>query len=161
MKYSRSLLLYQADPVYGLLLKIILPVVPLLLLGSAAYLRLRGEQTGGLVLVGESVLVGLIFWIVFPRKYRVYEDHLSIVLGGTLSVNIGFEKVVSIEITNRTALTANFVTTIARTYVLIARKGALSIAITPKSYEGFVQNANLALNDWKRTRTPVSEAHNR
>ena len=152
MKYSRSLLLYQEDPAYGLLLKLILPIVPLLLLASAIYLQSRGEKDGAFVLFGETALVCLIFWIVFPRKYRVYEDHLSVALGGPLSLNVPFERVVSVEITNRTAFTVNYVTTIARTYVLIARKGALGIAITPKSYEAFVQNANLALNEWKRTR---------
>lgn len=156
MKYSRSLLLYQEDPAYGLLLKIIIPVVPLLVLGSAVYLELRGEEAGAAVLVGEAALVGLIFWFVFPRKYRVYEDHFSVALGGPISVNISFERVVSVQITNRTALTVNYVTTIAGTYVLIARKGALSVAITPKSYGAFVQNANLALNEWKRTRAQTS-----
>ncbi len=156
MKYSRSLLLYQEDPAYGLVLKIILPVVPLLLFGSAIYLQLRREEAGAAVLFGEAAFVGFILWLVFPRKYRVYEDHLSVALGGPISLNIPFERVVSVQITNRTALTVNFVTTIARTYVLIIRKGALSVAITPKSYEAFVQNANLALDEWRRTRAQAS-----
>ncbi len=156
MRYSRSLLLYQEDPAYGLLLKIILPVVPLLLVGSAVYLQFRREVAGAAVLFIEAAVVGLIFWLVFPRKYGVYEDHLSIALGGPISVNMPFERVVSVQVTNRTALTVNYVTTIARTYVLVARKGALSVAITPKSYEAFVQNANLALNEWRRTRGQAS-----
>jgi hypothetical protein len=161
MKYSKSLLLYQDAPAYGLLLKIILPIVPLILVGSAVYLQMTGEETGAIVLTGESFLVALVFWMVFPRKYRVYEDHLSVALGGPLSVNIGFDRIVSIEVTSRTAFTSNFVTRMARTYVLITRKRGLSIAITPKSYDSFVQNANLALSEWRRTTPPGQSGRDR
>ena len=160
MKYSKSLLLYQEEPAYGLLLKIILPIVPLLLLGSAIYLQITGEEAGAIVLTGESLLVAFIFWMVFPRKYRVYEDHLSVALGGPLSVNIGFDRIVSIEVTSRTAFTTNFVTRAARTYVLITRRRGISIAITPKSYDSFVQNANLALSEWRRTRSSSQGGRN-
>jgi hypothetical protein len=153
MRYSKSLLLYQDDAPYGMVMKLLFMVVPAGMLIAAAYLWTTGERDGSLALLAEAFLIGAIFWLVFPRKYQVYEDHLRIALGGPLGIRIGFDKLVAVEITNRQALTMNFVTRFARTYVRIVRKGGMSIAITPKSYEQFVENATRAMREWARTRT--------
>ena len=152
MKYSKSLLLYQDDPVYGLVLKFIRVVVPVGLLITSIYLWSSGDVSGGLALLGETFFVVILFWIVFPRRYQVYNDHLRIALGGPFGVRVGFDKIARVEVTGRTAFTVNFVTRIARTYVRIVKKKGLSIAITPKSNELFVENANRALMEWARTR---------
>jgi len=93
-------------------------------------------------------VIGLAFWFVFPREYRVYEDHLRIVLGGPFSVKVRFQNVKAVRITNRSSLTVNFVTRITRTYVEIAKKKGITIAITPTVAESFVEEANRALGRW-------------
>ena len=118
---------------------------------ASIYLWSSGEATGGLVLLLEAFIVGLIFWLVFPREYRVYRDHLRIVLGGPLSVKVGFENIRAIRTTSKTAFTVNFVTRITKSYVEIAKKRGLSIAITPTANDSFVENANRALEQWLRT----------
>ena len=82
MNYSKSILLYQDKPSYGLLLKLIVLIVPVASLVGSIYLFSSGESADAIVLLVEAFVVGLIFWSVFPRSYRVYEDHLRIVLGG-------------------------------------------------------------------------------
>jgi hypothetical protein len=150
MSYSKSLLLYQDDPAYGLLLKLIVVIVPGGLLVTSIYLWFSGEDTGGLVMLSEAFFIGLVFWIVFPRKYQVYDDHLRIVLGGPFAVKIGFDRITAIEVTNRMGLTINFVTRFTWTYVRIMKRNGLDIAITPKSNELFADNANRALSEWAR-----------
>jgi hypothetical protein len=151
MSYSGSLLLYQDEPAYGLFLKLIIFFVPAGLLGGSVYLLSTGEVSGSLALLAEAVFIALIFWMVFPRKYQVYQDHLRIVLGGPIAIKIRFEKIKAVEVTGRTAFTVNFVTRIAWNYVIIVKKRGLSIAITPKSNELFADNANRALSEWNRT----------
>jgi hypothetical protein len=148
-RYSKSLLVHEDEPEYGTLLRLLFLIVPAGLLISSRYLWSTGESEGGAALLAETFLIGFIFWIVFPRKYQVYEDHLAIALGGPVSIKIGFEKIAAVEITGRTSMTMNFVTRFARTYVRIARKGAMSIAITPKSYDQFVEHANRAIREWE------------
>jgi len=82
-------------------------------------------------LVVPGVITGLVFWFVFPREYRVYDDHLRIVLGRPFSVKVGFQDVEAVRTTSRSSLSLNFVTRITRTYVEIARKKGTSITITP------------------------------
>jgi hypothetical protein len=121
------------------------------LVGSL-YLYLSGDTSGSLALLPEAFIVGLIFWLVFPREYQVYEDHLRIVLGGPFSVKVGFQNIKAIRITSRTGLTVNFVTRIAKSYVEIAKKRGWSIAITPTANDSFVENANRALEQWLKTK---------
>jgi hypothetical protein len=151
MSYSRSLLLYQDGPAYGLLLKAIVALVPGILLAASIYVWSLGDSPGSLALLVEAFIIGFIFWAVFPRKYRVYEDHVRIVLGGPFSVKVGFDKIKTIEVTSRLSLSINFVTTVTKSYVAITKKQGLSIAITPRASDLFVENANRALSQWLKT----------
>ena len=150
MNYSTSILLYQDKPKYGLLLKLVL-IIPIAFLVGSLYLWLSGDISGSLALLPSAFTSGLIFWLVFPREYQAYEDHLRIVLGGPFSVKVGFQNVKAIRITSRTGLTVNFVTRITKSYVEIVKKRGWSIAITPTVNESFVENANRALEQWLKT----------
>ena len=161
MNYSRSVLLYQDEPAYGLFLKLIVVLVPAALLVASIYLLSSGESSGGLALLVEAFIVGFIFWIVFPRRYQVYEDHIRIALGGPFSVKVGFDKIEAIRVTSKFIFSVNFVTKLTKSYVEIAKRRGLSIAITPKSNELFVDNASQALEEWARTRTVRSPTNMR
>jgi hypothetical protein len=151
MNYSKSLLLYQDEPAYGLLLKLIIVIMPVALLAASIYVLSLGDSSGGLALLVEAFIIGFIFWVVFPRRYQVYEDHVRIVLGGPFSVRVGFDKIKTIGVTSRLTFSVNFVTKLTRSYVEIAKKRGLSIAITPRANDLFVENANRALSQWLKT----------
>jgi len=150
MDYSQSVLLYQDKPKYGLILKLVM-IIPVVLLASGIYLWSTGDAIDSLVLVIEAFIIGLIFWFVFPREYQVYENHLRIVLGGPFSVKVGFQNIEAIRITSRLSFTINFVTRITRSYVEIAIKKGMSIAITPTDDKSFVEKANQAMSQWAKT----------
>jgi hypothetical protein len=150
MNYSQSVLLYQDKPKYGLVLKIVL-IIPVILLALSLYLWSTGDAPVSLVLLTEAVIIGLILWFVLPREYQVYENHLRIVLGGPFSVKVGFQSIEAIRITSRVSFSINFVTRITRSYVEIAIKKGMSIAITPTDDKSFVEKANQALSQWAKT----------
>ena len=150
MQYSKSILLHQDKPRYGLLLKLVL-IIPIALLVGSLYLWLSGDIAGSLALLPQAFIIGLICWFVFPREYQVYEDHLRIAMGGPFSVKVGFQNIRTIRITGRTGLTVNFGTRITRSYVEIVKKRGWSIAITPTDNDVFMENANRALEQWVNT----------
>ena len=123
MNYSKSLLLYQDEPAYGLILKLIIVIVLGVLLATNIYVLSLGDGSGGLALLVEALIIGFIFWIVFPRRYQVYEDHVRIVLDGPFSVKVGFDKIKTIGVTSRLTVSVNFVTKLTKSYVEIAKKG--------------------------------------
>lgn len=151
MNYSKSLLLYQDVPAYGLLLKLLIVIMPVAMLAASIYVFSSGDSNGGLALLIEAFIIGFIFWVVFPRRYQVFEDQVRIVLGGPFSVKVGFDKIKTIRITSRLTLSVNFATKLTKKYVEIAQKKGLSIAITPGDYDLFVENANGALSRWIET----------
>ena len=154
MQYSKSILLYQDKPTYGLLLKLIL-IIPAAFLVGSLYLYLSGDVSGSLALLPGALFSGLIFWFVFPREYQVYDDHLRIALGRPFSVKVIFQNVKTIRITSRTGLTINFVFRIAKSYVEIVKKMGWNITITPTSSDAFVENAKRALEQWARTQREI------
>ena len=77
LQYSKSMLLYQDKPQYGLLLKLFL-MIPVAFLVGSLYLYLLGDTLGRLALLPQAFIIGLIFWFVIPREYQLYEDHLRI-----------------------------------------------------------------------------------
>jgi hypothetical protein len=144
----RRLLLYSEDALYGPVLKLIFLIIPTAFIVMSVYLWLNDAHEGSIALFVDGVFIGIIFLSILPRKYQIYDDQLRIVLGGPFSIKLGFEKITKIEVTNKTLLTANFVTAMGRNYVRIVRKKGLDIAITPKSNEEFVDRTNRALRIW-------------
>ncbi len=152
MNYSKSLLLYQDVPAYGLFLKLLIVIMPVAMLAAGIYVFSSGDSDDGLALLIEAFIIGFIFWVVFPRRYQIYEDHVRIVLGGPFSVKVGFNKIKTLRVTSRQTLSVNFVTKLTKNYVEIAIKRGLSIAITPGDNDLFVENANQALIRWTEAR---------
>jgi len=124
---------------------------PLSFLVGSYYLFSSGERDGALALLADALIMSLIFLSVSPRSYQVYEDHLRIVLGGPFSIKIGFDNIKSIEATRRLVFSVNFATRMTGNYVAITPKRGLTIAITPRDNEAFVENANRALGEWIKT----------
>jgi len=128
-------------------------VFPIVLIAASTYFGATGAASDSLGLLAVGLMIGVTYWLIFPREYQVYQDHLRIVLGGPFSVRVGFHNVKAIRITGSSSLSVNFVTRITRTYVEIAKKKGISVAITPSAAEPFVEAANRALDRWTQTRS--------
>lgn len=150
MDYLQGVPLYEDKPEHGLVLKLIM-LLPAVLAAAGIYHWFTGDALGGIALLVPALIVGLVFWLVFPRAYRVYEDHLCIVLGGPFLVRIGFHNVKTIRVASGSSLSVNFCTRITRTCVEIVKKKGLSIMITPTIPDSFVEEANRALGQWAKT----------
>ncbi|MFC2043799.1 hypothetical protein ACFLT8_01125 [Chloroflexota bacterium] len=137
-------------------MKLIIVVIPIAMLIESIYLFISGNNAEGLILLFEFIIIGLIFWSVFPRKYQVYEDHLRIMLGGSFSVKVGFNQIEAIGIKRGLAFGINYATKLTGSHVEIAKKRWFSITITPKDYDLFVENANRALSQWIKTQANIS-----
>lgn len=99
----------------------------------------------------ETIIIGFVFWIVFPREYRVYEDHISIVLGGPFAIRVGFHELKEVRIKRGISPTANFVTSVTAQCVEIVKRKGIGLAITPSHSDEFVEYANQALKQWQKT----------
>ncbi len=146
---SRSIL-YEDKAASGWILKLVFLILPAVLIIAGLYLWYSSQDSGNLGLVIVGIIIGLVLWFILPRKYQVFEDHLRIVFVEPIALVARFNQIASIEVTTRTALTVNLVSRIAKAYVIIVKRKGLSIAITPEHSDLFVENANRALNQWKK-----------
>ncbi len=151
-----SLLLYEDKPAYSTVLKVVIVLVPGLLLFNSLFFWSAGDMEAARALLIEALIIILIFWLVFPRSYKIYEDHIRIALGGPLSVKVGFDNVKAVRVSSNLSFGVNFATAISRSYVEIVKVRGARIAITPKDRESFVDNASRALEAWKKERAMLT-----
>lgn len=139
---------YEDKPNIGKLLMAVLglPVVIFLII---AIVLLPAEPETGFALAGTAVLISIIFWIVLPRKYVVYEDKVKIVLGGPLSVGIPFKNIRTARIPKGVFTTGvNWVTSFKNELQIVTRRG-WNINITPGDRDQFLEHLNKALEEWR------------
>jgi hypothetical protein len=122
----------------------------LLAVAGAGYLSGKDIE-GAITLLAVTILVGVIYWAVFPRKYSIHSAGMKIILGGPFSFNVPFQNVESAIKPEGATIGINFPGSFSSEHaVQIVRKKGMRVNITPSDRDLFIQNLNQALNDWKR-----------
>jgi hypothetical protein len=81
------ILLYQQTPVYAWWLKLLLGgILALTLILGLALIPV--DIIGASVCLGVTLFDALLFWAIIPRRYCIYEDRLTIQLGGPLAFSV-------------------------------------------------------------------------
>ncbi len=148
--------IYEDSPYYDVWIKslIVLPIFFVLIGVYYVYIKDVPSAVG---LFGTGLLMGLIYWLVFPRKYQVMDRKLKIMLGGPFSFNIPFDTLETVGKPEGFNVGLNFATTfISEHAVEIKRKKGMTVNITPGNRDLFLENLNKAVYDWKSGRSKVS-----
>ena len=142
--------IYEDRPEYDGWLKGIMMLPVFFILLGLYYLYLREIPSAG-GLFGTALLMGLIYWAVFPRKYQVLDSKIRIALGGPFSFNIPFDNLETASKPEGFNLGINFATTFVTEHIVeIKRKTGMNVNITPNNRDLFLENLNKAIYDWKR-----------
>jgi hypothetical protein len=80
-------LIYEDTPRYDWSLKLILGAV-LAATAVAGVIIILYDVAGGLAMFGVTLLDALIFYLVVPRRYQIFNTKLRIVLGGPFNMDI-------------------------------------------------------------------------
>jgi hypothetical protein len=114
------------------------------------------------VMFGVTVMDGLIFHLVMPRRYQIYTDRLVVVLGHPLSKTIKLTDIKSVKRVSgsSTMNSSGFrFTTIARNAIEIERYSGLKIVISPENNAIFLEHLEQAVKASQRYQT-LSEPRN-
>jgi len=145
-------IIYEDRPHYDVWLKalMVLPVF-FILIGLYSLFTAPVESAVGLFATG--LLMGAIYWAVFPRKYQILDTKIRIVLGGQFSFNVPFDTLETAGKPEGVNLGINFATTfLSQHAVEIKRKKGMNVNITPNDRDLFLENLNKAVYDWKRNK---------
>ena len=142
--------IYEDSPHYDVWLKSLI-VLPVFFLLIGIYYLYTTDISSAVGLFATGLLMGAIYWAVFPRKYQVLDSKLRIVLGGPFSFNIAFDTLESAGKQEGVNFGLNFATTFMTEHIVeIKRKKGMTVNITPSNRDLFLENLNKAVLDWKR-----------
>jgi hypothetical protein len=148
-------IIYEDSPHYDVWIKGII-MLPIFFIVIGLYFLFTRDVEASLGVFGTGLLMGALYWAIFPRKYQVFDNKLKIVLGGPFSVNIYFDTLESAGKQEGVNFGLNFATTFISEHVVeIKRKKGMTVNITPANRELFLENLNKAVYNWKSGRSKV------
>jgi hypothetical protein len=131
-------------------------VLPVFFILIGLYYLFTAQVESAIGLFATGVLMGAIYWAVFPRKYQILDSKIRIVLGGQFSFNVPFDTLETAGKPEGISLGINFATTFVSQHVVeIKRKKGMNVNITPSDLDLFLENLNKAVYDWKRSASKV------
>ncbi len=102
----------------------------------------------GWVLLGTTVLEGLLFHCLLPRRFQLYPDRLRVILGYPFRFNIRLDTIEEVRAVSaaRTLFNAGLrLATSPGNGVRIRRRGGFDLVISPRNRELFLEQVNGAL----------------
>ena len=149
-------IIYEDSPNYDVWIKGIM-MLPIFFIVIGLYFLFTTDVEAAVGVFATGLLMGAVYWAIFPRKYQVFDNRVKIVLGGPFSVNISFDNLESAGKQEGINFGLNFATTfISEHAVEIKRKKGLTVNITPGNRDRFLENLNKAIYDWKSGAARVS-----
>ena len=143
-------IVYEEAPRYDSLLKAIM-VLPVFFIVFGIYYLIIAEVGAAIAMFATTLLMGIIYWAIFPRKYQILDSKFRIVLGGPFSLNVPFDNLETATKSQGATFGINFPTCFSseRTVQIVRKKGWY-VNITPNDPDLFLENLNKALADWRR-----------
>ena len=142
--------IYEDSPHYDVWLKGIM-MLPVFFILIGLYFLFTAQVESAIGLFATAVLMGAIYWAIFPRKYQVLESKLRIVLGGPFSFNVPFDTLENAGKPEGVNFGINFATTFISEHIVeIKRKKGMTVNITPNDRDLFLENLDKAVDDWRR-----------
>lgn len=136
--------MYEDMPRYDRITKILIAAI----LGAflvAGIVLLFYAVAAGMAVFGDTLLVALIFYFVFPRRYQVFNTKLRIVLGWPLGWDIPLSTIGGAHAapgTTRWIYKGVRLATSSGTLVEIVRKKGVNVIISPSNKEAFLERLN-------------------
>src|SRR4030043_1552912 len=143
-------IVYEEAPRYDSLLKAIM-VLPVFFIVFGIYYLIIAEGEAAIAMFATTLLMGIIYWAIFPRKYQILDSKFRIALGGPFSLNVPFDNLETARKPHGATFGINFPTCFSseRTVQIVRKKGWY-VNITPNDPDLFLEKLNKALNDWRR-----------
>lgn len=140
-------LVYEDTPRYDFWLKSILGGV-LALTFILGVILLSEDIGAALAMFGWTLFDALLFKVILPRRYQIFQDGLKIVLGGPFALNIPLSNIREVRQASSSKAFAYWgirFTTSTHYVVEIVRKKGLSLVISPAKGDMFLEQLNQVL----------------
>ncbi len=128
-------------------------LIPLgLFIGALVFAYLQ-QWEPFLTLLGESILIALIFYFIFPRRFQIYSDKLRIMLGGPFAINIPLNTIREARRApgaRALSYSGMRLATSTRNVIEIIRSHGANYVISPQHADTFLEQLNDAIQSTGR-----------
>jgi hypothetical protein len=108
-------------------------------------------HAASIALFATAPFILIVYWLVLPTKIYILQDRIRIKYGHFFW-NIRFDTIESVKPAKGIPpLWSNSSVTSYRNQIEIVRIGRMNVRLSPSHRDQFVDHANRALSDWKRT----------
>ena len=145
-----QLVVLEDTPVYDKLNKYLIGgiiAIPLII----AIVLLTQDILGAVIMFGITVFDAIIFWCILPKRFLVYEDRIKIVLGGPFSYTVPFRDITNVRQATKDMAWVYWgmrLGTSLKFQVEIERKNGLGVIISPSMENEFIEQLNLARENY-------------
>ena len=144
---SPAFLLYEDEPRTDIWLKLMLVGLPVIFLVLGIVLLFQ-DTASALGMFGVTIFYAVLFRLVMPQKYQVYNDKVRIAMGGPFAWNIPFSTIKEVRSASRTSAFAyngvRFATS-SRDVVEIRRSKGCNVVISPSNKDVFLEQVRTAM----------------
>jgi hypothetical protein len=144
-----NILIHEDNTHRDIRLKLFLAVSVIIFLAAAlSFLGNNkiGDALAMFILAGSLVII---FSIIIPRHYLIFDDRVKIRFAGPLSFTIPFSTINKVGTAGRVSFGLNFPSSLSSSHAVgILRKRRLAVYITPDDRELFIKKLEKAINDW-------------
>jgi hypothetical protein len=139
--------LYQDSARYDLFFRVI-QALPLAVIIFAAFSDFKmGEQVKYIVMAVVFV-IGLIFWLLMPRRFYIMEDRIKFIQGVGLSFDVHYDRIEAARELGRSGFSINLSTSNTMRVELVMKKG-MNINFSPENSDEFIKKLNKTMSDWR------------
>jgi hypothetical protein len=143
-----STLVYESKAAYDTWLKIVLAFPPVLLIIETYFLA-RESTEDLLIMIATLAFLSIIYYLVLPRGYRIYNDKVAVLLGQPCSFSINFATIKSADRLKGIGFGVNYAGS-GRNTITLHRKKRMDVNIAPVDPDIFLSNLEKALQEWKK-----------
>ena len=127
--------------------------LPVAALAIGSIFAMQENMNAGLVLLGEAVLIGLVFICIIPVAYRIYKDKIQIAFRVPWAFNIPFSSIETLRPSRWFTTGINLPTCFSMSKSLdIVRIKRMSVTISPADRQAFIDQFQEAYAEWRRNR---------
>jgi hypothetical protein len=113
----------------------------------------NGFHVASIVLFATAPFILLIYWLVLPTKIYVHQDKIRIRYG-QFHWNVRFVTIETVKAASGIPpIWSNSSVTSYRNQIEIVRIRKMNIRLSPDNRDQFLDHANRALSDWRRTQS--------
>jgi hypothetical protein len=144
-------LLHEDNTHKDIWIKLLLAVPVIIILAAALSFLGNTNTEDAVALFGIAALIVIIFSIIIPRQYLIFDDRVKIRFAGPLSFNIPFDTIKKVGTAGGASFGLNFPSSLSNSHAVgIHRKRRMTIYITPDDRALFMERLDKAINVWRK-----------